>query len=99
MSTRDYLDQLTYDQLAFARRYATQRLQDLDAEPKIALWIVSEGPTNYAAFPDYQAGLDYIARRLTDQFGLQQTCDLEIGLKRHLFRESEVSEMLSLEKP
>lgn len=43
MSTSEYLDGLTIDQLRFAREEADKRIKKAEAQPKKIVWVVSNG--------------------------------------------------------
>lgn len=46
MSTTDYLDKLTLDQLRYARDEADRRIKQAEDSPKKIVWVVSNGMCN-----------------------------------------------------
>jgi len=54
MGTDEFLKELNYDQLKYARKKADELITAIDNESKVKLWIVSNGGTNEAAFYEHE---------------------------------------------
>ena len=61
MSTTDYLDTLTIDQLRFARDEADKRIKAAELKPKKIVWVVSDHCINLKWFreEDFQSAFDF----------------------------------------
>ena len=59
MSTNDYLDKLTLDQLRYARDEADRRIKQAEDSPKKIIWVVSNGMFNVSWHreEDYQKAI------------------------------------------
>lgn len=60
MSTNEYLDKLTLDQLRYARDEADRRIKQAEDSPKKIVWVVSNGMCNVSWHreEDYQKAIE-----------------------------------------
>lgn len=70
MSTTEYLDTLTIDQLRFARDEADRRIKKAETAPKKILWQVGGGLSLGEVFKeeDHQKALEYFLKSYREQF-------------------------------
>lgn len=54
MSTAEYLDKLTLEQLRFARDYAANRIKQAEESTRRTVWVVTDGIVNLAWFREEQ---------------------------------------------
>lgn len=68
MSTNDYLDSLTIDQLRYARDEADKRIKKAESKPKKLVWIVSNGLSNVSWHreEDYEKALESFTKVITE---------------------------------
>jgi hypothetical protein len=66
MSTTDYLDKLTIDQLRFARDEADRRIKAAEVTPKKILWVVNDGCTTviFHREEDYEKAIESYIKTL-----------------------------------
>ena len=66
MSTTDYLDKLTFDQLRFARDEADRRIKAAERKPNKIVWVISDEYINRKWFreEDYEQAFEYYLKEL-----------------------------------
>ncbi|MNQ24613.1 hypothetical protein D3C85_378120 [compost metagenome] len=87
MSTNDYLDKLSVDQLRYCRDEADRRVKVAEESPKKVLWQVSGGIIFGKVFKseDYEAAFKYylkvLEEELNDERLIEEVLDMEIKPK------------------
>lgn len=68
MSTNEYLDSLTIDQLRYARDEADKRIKKAEQQPKKIVWVVSNGFYNDGWYreEDYDKALKHLQKLLME---------------------------------
>ena len=100
MSTKDFLDGLSYDQLVFARDEAARRIKVLNESTKVKLWVVSDDGINYAAFhsEEYGAAAQRMAGEIVKYAKRHPGSEFSFSLRKLAFHENEVQDMIDLGK-
>jgi hypothetical protein len=64
MSTKEYLDKLSYDQLTFCRDECNNRIRAIKAGEKKVAWAVTDGGINFGWFrtEDYPKAVECLAK-------------------------------------
>jgi len=95
MSTRDYLKELDYDQLLFARNCADELIKAKDAEKRVKVWIVSDDCRNVGGFlhDDYQKAVERAHLLVDDE--AKRGLGFVILVELENRRESEIPEILA----
>jgi hypothetical protein len=73
MSTNDYLDKLTIDQLRYARDEADRRIKTAELKPKKIVWVVSTDSYNDSWYREEDFEKAYVAYlKLLDKLALEK---------------------------
>lgn len=83
MSTSDYLDSLSIDQLRYARDEADRRIKKAEETPKKILWQAGGGLSFTEVFreEDWKEALEYFIKRIREDFDerfVQEVYDREV---------------------
>lgn len=101
MSTNDYLSTLSIVQLRYARDKAQDMINEIEAEKKIKLWVVSGVHVNEACFKDDDfnaAKVKLCEEIMGDDFTPQEVRHDHPKIQRKVVFESEVEEWMSLNR-
>ena len=100
MSTKDYLKSLDRGQLVFARDTAQKMIEEIEAEEKITLWIVSDRLMNIACFEekDFDKAKKVVCEAImSDEFKpMDVACRSHPEIRKEIAFESEVADWMSL---
>jgi hypothetical protein len=97
-TTREFLSAMDLDQIEFARSECERLIAAKLAESSVPLWVVGDADLNCAAFPieQHAAAVARLVREIQEYAERFPGEEIRLGIKRRLFRASEVPEMLGL---
>lgn len=68
MNTREFVANLDYDQLKFAKKCIEETIQKKEDEVKVGLWVISDDMINHGAFleSDYDRAVSFLKYVIDD---------------------------------
>jgi len=98
MNTKEFLSELDYDQLVYAKKCCADLMSYKERESKIPLWIVSDDCVNLGAFvkDQYKEACELLSKEVMKRYELYGDGDVNYEIRLIYYKESEAKDMLKL---